>query len=93
MSSSWVHRFGNPPICCGESVVGDHSSTGRVEDKIEGHSRKNDSENRPSESFPAKAHKYLRLQFAKDVEDSEFKFKRNSEELRIQSYDRAAKQL
>ena len=54
---AWVHRFGNPPICCGESVVGDHPCAGWVEDEIEGHSRKDDSENRPSKSVPAGAHK------------------------------------
>ncbi len=57
MSSSWVHRFGNPPVGRCETVIGDHSSTGRVEDEIEGHSRKNDSQNRPSKGVPAKAHK------------------------------------
>ena len=57
MGSSGVHRFGNPPVGGCETVVGDHSSTVRVEDKIEGHSRKDDSENRPSKSVPAGAHK------------------------------------
>ena len=57
MSSSWIHGFGNPPVGGCETVIGDHSSTGRVEDEIEGHSRKDDSENRPSKSVPAGAHK------------------------------------
>ncbi len=57
MSSSGVHRLGNPPVCCGESVVGDHPCSGWVEDEIEGHSRKDDSKNRPSKSVPAGAHK------------------------------------
>jgi hypothetical protein len=57
MSSSWIHRFGNPPICCGESVVGDDPCASWVEDEIEGHSRKDDSENRPSKSVPSGAHK------------------------------------
>ena len=57
MSSSWIHGFGNPPVGGCETVIGDHSSTGRVEDEIEGHSRKDDSENRPSKSVPAGAHR------------------------------------
>jgi hypothetical protein len=57
MSSSWIHGFGNPPVGGCETVIGDHSSTGRVEDEIEGHSRKDDSKNRPSKGVPAGAHK------------------------------------
>ncbi len=57
MGSSGVHRFGNPPVCCGESVVGDHPCASWVQDQVDGHSSKNEPKNRPGKSVPTKTHK------------------------------------
>ncbi len=56
MGSSGVHRFGNPPVCCGESVVGDHPCASWVQDQVDGHSGKNEPKNGPGESVPPIAH-------------------------------------
>jgi len=57
VGSAWVHRFGNPPVCCGETVVGDHSSAGWVQDQVDRHSGKDEPKNGPGEGVPPIAHK------------------------------------
>jgi len=57
VGSAWVHRFGNPPVCCGESVVGNHPCSGGVEDQVDRHSGKDEPKNGPGEGVPPNAHK------------------------------------
>ena len=56
MSSSWIHGFGNPPVCCGESVVGYHPCSGWVQDQVDRHSGKDEPKNGPGKSVPPIAH-------------------------------------